>query len=227
MNRITIVHLAATLLLAISTVRSSAQHPADDRLLQEVVILGGKHKQRSITNRGARIPGTVSMLTPDKVGYEVGSALSIKHPFEAQEIEFDIIANSIKGVTLQIEIYRDSTFTAVLPQPILVDIPEGKKKTIAAVLTKRTLLEPGDYIIGVTFVSCDAETLQQWIHHEQWDAKTRYEMMKQNIEFPLYLKAGYIRSSTTDAFERYTANIGLRIKGSRQKELLTCTLLQQ
>lgn len=83
----------------------------------------------------------------------------------------------------------------------------------AATPTERTLLEPGNYIVGITFADCDAETLQQWSLHEQWDAKTRYQMMEQHIEFPLYLKAGYIRSTATDTFERCAASIGLKVRG--------------
>ncbi len=62
----------------------------------------------------------------------MGSALSVKHPFEVKEIEFDIISNNIKDVTLQVAIYRNITITEVLSQPILINIPEGRKQTIDA-----------------------------------------------------------------------------------------------
>ena len=202
------------LLLLATTARSSAQQPTDDRELQEVVVLGAKHKQRSLTSRGTRIPGAVSMFTPDKVGYEVGSALNVKHPFELREITFDILSNKLKGATLQVAIYRDSTFAAVFPHPIPVSLTEGKRQSITVAPTELTLLEPGNYIVGITFADCDAETLQQWSLHEQWDAKTRYQMMEQHIEFPLYLKAGYIRSTATDTFERCAASIGLKVRGT-------------
>ena len=153
------------------------------------------------------------MLTPDKVGYEVGSALSVKHPFEVEEIEFFIISNSIRNVKLQVAIYSDSTFTKALNHPILVNIPKGNRQTIVAKPTERILLQSGDYIVAITFVHCDEETQQQWINSDQWDGQTRYQMMKQSIQFPLYLKAGYIRSTSTDTFEKCPANIGLKVKG--------------
>ena len=197
--------------LAITTTRSSAQEATDTKPLEEVVVLGGK--QKTLSSRGTRIPGAVSMLTPDKVGYEVGSALSVKHPFEVEEIEFFIISNSIRNVKLQVAIYSDSTFTKALNHPILVNIPKGNRQTIVAKPTERILLQSGDYIVAITFVHCDEETQQQWTNSDQWDGQTRYQMMKQSIQFPLYLKAGYIRSTSTDTFEKCPANIGLKVKG--------------
>ena len=112
------------LLLLATTARSSAQQPTDTKPLEEVVVTGSKQKHKTLSNRGTRILGAISTLTPNKVGYEVGSALKVKHPFEVEEIEFFIISNSIRDVTLQVAIYRDSTFTEVLSQPIFVNIPE-------------------------------------------------------------------------------------------------------
>lgn len=207
------LNIFITLLLVIIPARSSALHPADDRLLQEVVVLGDKYKQRCLTSRGTRMPGAVSMFTPDRVGYEVGSALSVKRPFEVQEITFDILSNTIKDVTLQIAIYRDSDHSVMLNHSILVDIPEGEKLTVMGTLTESILLEPDEYVVAITFVDCDAEVKRQWTNQKQWDSQTRYKMMKQNISFPLYLKAGSIRSTTTEAFEKSPANIGLKVKG--------------
>ena len=154
------------------------------------------------------------MLTPDKVGYEVGSALSAKQPFEVEEIEFFIISNSIRDVTLQVAIYRDSTFTEVLSQPIFVNIPEGNRQTVVAKPTERILLQPGDYIVSIGLADCDGETQQQWANSDQWDGQKRYQMMtKQNLQFPLYFKAGQIRSNPDDAFEKCPTNIGLKVKG--------------
>ena len=211
MNRV-ISYTIATLLLAITTARSSAQEATDTKQLQEVVVMGGKHK--TLSNRGTRILGAIHMLTPDKVGYEVGSALSAKQPFEVEEIEFFIISNSIRDVTLQVAIYRDSTFTEVFSQPIFVNIPEGNRQTVVAKPTERILLQPGDYIVSIGLDDCDGETQQQWANSDQWDGQKRYQMMtKQNLQFPLYFKAGQIRSNPDDAFEKCPTNIGLKVKG--------------
>ena len=154
------------------------------------------------------------MLTPDKVGYEEGSAISVKHPFEVEEIEFFIISNSIRNVKLQVAIYRDGTFTEMLGHPIVVDIPEGNRQRIVATPAERTLLEPGDYIVAIGFADCDEKTQQQWANSDQWDGQTRYMMAtQQSLQFPLYLKAGQIRSNPNDAFEKCPTNIGLKIKG--------------
>lgn len=211
MNR-TILTIILLLLLA-TTTRGSEQAPSTDRQLQEVVVTGGKQKQRSLTSRGTRIPGAVSMLTPEKMGCEVGTTFSTRHRFEVEEIEFDIVSSSIKDATLSIQIYRDSTFTPLLSHPIFVIIPEGKRQTIIATPTERTLLETGEYIVAITLADCNESTKQEWTCSEQWNSQTRYQMMKQSIQFPLYLKAGYIRSSVHDSFEKCNASIGLKVKG--------------
>ena len=209
----TTLNIIIALLLVIIPARSSALHPTGDRQLQEVVVSGGKYKLRNLTSRGTRIPGAVSMFTPDRVGCEVGSALSVKRPIEVQAITFDIISNTIKDVTLQISIYRDSVHSDMISQPILVAIPEGEKLTVTGTPTEGLLLEPGEYVVAITFVDCDEEVKRQWAGQEQWDSQTRYKMMKQNITFPLYLKAGSVRNTATEAFEKSSANIGLRVKG--------------
>ena len=215
MNRTTLT-IIMLLFLAITTTRSSAQEATDTKPLEEVVVTGSKQKHKTLSNRGTRILGAISTLTPDKVGYEVGSALNVKHPFEVEEIEFFIISNSIKDVTLQVAIYRDSTSATLLPHPILVNIPDGKRQTITVTPTERTLLEPGDYIVTITLADCNEEIQQQWTNSDQWDGQTRYQMMtQQSLQFPLYMKAGQIRSNPDDAFERCPVNIGLKVKGKR------------
>ena len=213
MNRTTLT-IIMLLFLAITTTRSSAQETADTKPLQEVVVTGSKQKNKTLSNRGTRILGAIHMLTPDKVGYEEGSALKVKHPFEVEEIEFFIISNSIRDVTLQVAIYRDSTFTEVLSQPIFVNIPEGNRQKVVAKPTERILLQPGDYIVSIGLADCNGETQQQWANSDQWDGQTHYQMMtKQSLQFPLYFKAGQIRSNPDDAFEKCPTNIGIKVRG--------------
>ena len=213
MNRTTLT-IIMLLFLAITTTRSSAQETADTKPLQEVVVTGSKQKNKTLSNRGTRILGAIHMLTPDKVGYEEGSAISIKHPFEVEEIEFFIISNSIRDVTLQVAIYRDSTFTEVLSQPIFVNIPEGNRQKVVAKPTERILLQPGDYIVSIGLADCNGETQQQWANSDQWDGQTHFQMMtKQSLQFPLYFKAGQIRSNPDDAFEKCPTNIGIKVRG--------------
>ena len=203
------------LFLAITTTRSSAQEATDTKQLREVVVTGSKQKHKTLSNRGTRILGAISTLTPDKVGYEVGSALRVKHPFEVEEIEFFIISNSIRDVTLQVAIYRDSTFTEVLSQPIFVNIPEGNRQKVVAKPTERILLQPGDYIVSIGLADCNGEAQQQWANSDQWDGQTYYQMMtKQSLQFPLYTKAQQIRSNPDDAFEKCPTNIGLKVRGT-------------
>ena len=202
------------LFLAITTTRSSAQEATDTKPLEEVVVTGSKQKHKTLSNRGTRILGAISTLTPNKVGYEVGSALKVKHPFEVEEIEFFIISNSIRDVTLQVAIYRDSTFTEVLNQPIFVNIPKGNRQKVVAKPTERILLQPGDYIVSIGLADCNGETQQQWANSDQWDGQTHYQMMtKQSLQFPLYFKAGQIRSNPDDAFEKCPTNIGIKVRG--------------
>ena len=68
--------------------------------LDELVIIDGKKKHKKMFGTGVKIPCAVASLTPDKRGYEVGSTIKTKHPFEVEEINFDITSNSIGDVTL-------------------------------------------------------------------------------------------------------------------------------
>ena len=164
------------------------------------------------------MPGAIVMLTPDQVGHEVGSALTLNHATELNEITLDIVSNSIAEATLSIMIYRDSTYAEVLEKPIQAHIPKGKKQAITVTPEKPLLLGQGRYIIAVRFADCAKETREQWVQSDQWTDKQRYEMARQCcMQFPLYSKFGYIRNDTNDTFEKRNLNIGLKVKGRRYK----------
>lgn len=204
-----------TLLLLATTARSSAQTSPREEQLQEVVVLG-KQKLKKLIGRGTRVPGAIVQLTPNQVGHEIGSAVTITRPTEVREITFDILSCSIKDAVLSIDIYRDSSYTKVLESPILIPIPQEKKQTIIATPHSPTLLAPGRYIITVTFAHCCKETQELWAHCDHWDAKQRYTItLQSSIQFPLYTKESYIRNGTDDTFEKRNLNIGLKVKGIR------------
>ena len=212
MNR-TVLYVITALLLALIAARGSAQTPTCEEQLQEVVVLG-KQKPKTLLRRGTRMPGAIVMLTPDQVGHEVGSALTLKHATELKGMTLDIVSNSIAEATLSIMIYRDSTCTEVLDNPLIAHIPQGKKQTITTTPEKPLLLEQGRYIIAVRFADCAKETRAQWTLSHQWTDKQRYEMAQQCcMQFPLYSKVGYIRANETDTFEKRNLNIGLKVKG--------------
>ena len=216
MNR-TFQYVATALLLALTATRSSAQTPTSEEQLQEVVVLG-KQKQKTLLRRGTRMPGAIVMLTPDQVGHEVGSALTLSHATELKEITFDILSNNIEEAMLGIVIYRDSTYAEVLEKPIQAHIPKGKKQAITVTPEKPLLLAQGRYIIAVRFADCAKETRAQWTLSHQWTDKQRYEMAQQCcMQFPLYSKVGYMRADATDTFEKRNLNIGLKVKGIESK----------
>lgn len=216
MNR-SVLSIILTLLLATITAGSSAKVLIADSQLQEVVVLGGKQKAKHLSNRGMRIAGAVSTFTPDKLGYEVGSELSVKHPFEVESIDFDIVSSGIAGAVLSIQIYNESTFAPLLSHPMRATLQLGGKQTIAVSPTERTLLPRGKYIIAITFADCDEEIKQQWAEIHQWDSATRYRMQSQSIQFPLYLKDGCIRSRANDSFESLQVNIGIKVVGKEYR----------
>lgn len=216
MNRM-VLYVITALLLALTATRSSAQTPTCEEQLQEVMVLG-KQKQKTLLRRGTRIPEAIVMLTPDQVGHEVGSALTLNHATELKEIALDIVSNSIAEATLSIMIYRDSTYAEVLEKPIQAHIPKGKKQAITVTPEKPLLLGQGRYIIAVRFADCAKETRVQWILSNQWTDKQRYEMVQQCcMQFPLYSKMGYMRIDATDTFEKRNLNIGLKVKGIESK----------
>ena len=216
MNR-TVLYVITALLLALTAARSSAQTSTCEEQLQEVVVLG-KQRQKTLLRRGTRMPGAIVMLTPDQVGHEVGSALTLNHATELKEITLGIVSNSIAEATLSIMIYRDSIYAEVLEKPIQAHIPKGKKQAITVTPEKPLLLAQGRYIIAVRFADCAKETREQWVQSDQWTDKQRYEMARQcSMQFPLYSKFGYIRNDTDDTFEKRNLNIGLKVKGIESK----------
>lgn len=216
MNR-TVLYVITALLLALTSARGSAQTPTCEEQLQEVVVFG-KQKPKNLLRRGTRMPGAIVMLTPDQVGHEVGSVLTLNHATELKEITLDIVSNSIAEATLSIMIYRDSTYAEVLEKPIQAHIPKGKKQAITVTPEKPLLLAQGRYIIAVRFADCAKETREQWVLSDQWTDKQRYEMAQQCcMQFPLYSKMGYMRIDATDTFEKRNLNIGLKVKGIESK----------
>lgn len=213
MNR-AILYVIIALLLGTTESRSSAQTPHHEEQLQEVVVLAGKQKKKKILRQGVRIPGAVISLTPDKVRCEIGSEIVVRHPFVAEEITFDVLANNIEDVVLGIDIYRtDSTFARLLSQPLLINLTQGKKQRITVAPDKQVILEPGRYIVSMGFVDCSEAIKKQWNDSTIWDNATRLEMMKQNILFPFYLKDGYVKTHANDTPEKSKMNVGLRVKG--------------
>lgn len=67
----------------------------ETQYLKELVIIAGKQKHKKMLGTGIKIPCAVASLTPDKTGYEIGSIIKTKHPFEIQEISFRVSSNSI------------------------------------------------------------------------------------------------------------------------------------
>lgn len=201
-------------LLTFLTARSTAQTLPHDERLQEVVILG-KQKAKKLLGRGTRMPGAIIQLTPDQIGHEIGSAITVGHTTEVKEIAFDILESSIEDAVLGIMIYRDNTFTPVLDHPIFVDVSQGKRRTITIAPDVPVLLEQGSYLFAISFVDCADEVKAQWTESSQWDDAMRYKMTKQNcMQFPLYAKESYMRSGMADTFEKRNFNIGLRVKGA-------------
>ena len=212
MNK-TFIAILTPLLLTLLTVRSSAQTLPHDEQLQEVVILG-KQRAKKLFGRGTRMPGAIIQLTPDQIGHEIASAITVVRTTEVKEIAFDILESSIENAVLGITIYRDSTFAPMLDRPILVDVPQGKRRTITIAPDVPVLLEQGRYLLAISFVDCADEVKAQWAESSQWDDAMRYKMTKQNsIHFPLYAKESYMRSGMAFTFEKRNFNLGLRVKG--------------
>ena len=175
--------------------------------LDELVIIDGKKKHKKMFGTGVKIPCAVASLTPDKRGYEVGSTIKTKHPFEVEEINFDITSNNIGDVTLGIEIYNISNnFSRTLQEPLLIKVPVGKKQEISVQPEKRTIIEPGEYFVAIKFIDC--------VEHSENSGKKNE---REALLFPLYLKNSYIRHSSNDSIERCKINMGLKIRGIEYK----------
>lgn len=188
---------------------TTAQERCDT--LDNITIYSGKKKHKRLLGKGTRFPGGVTQWTPDKVGAEVGSVISVKHPFEVEEIIFSTKSNNIDSLKLRIEIRRTEKLNcSILEKPIEIDIPKGEKQKFCIVPEKQLIIEPGEYFFAVVLADCSNEAKRRWSNNADRDSKTT---QKESILFPLYFKASYIRSGKGEELEKIPVNLGVKVKG--------------
>ena len=193
----------------------SVQTPKREEQPKEVAeqVGQGKHKEKKLFSRGTRVPGTGMQYTPNQMGQEIGTALTIARPTEIREFSFDVLSCNIKDAVMGINIYRADTDTKFIG-PILANVEQGKKQTIGLRPVEFFVLEPGEYIVSIGLVDCDEETKALWANSHQWDEERRREMAKQSsLQLPFYVKESYIRRDASDTFEKRNINVGLQVKG--------------
>lgn len=178
-----------------------------------VQVRQGKQKEKKLFGRGTRVPGTSMQYTPNQMGQEIGTALTIARPTEIREFSFDVLSCNIKDAVMGINIYRADTDTKFIG-PILANVEQGKKQAIGLRPVEFFVLEPGEYIVSIGLVDCDEETKALWANSHQWDEEQRREMAKQStLQLPFYVKESYIRADENDTFEKRNINVGLQVKG--------------
>lgn len=188
------------------------------KALPEVVIYSGKKKSKKLANKGMRVAGTRTAWTPENIGQEIGSVVETDNTFQVQEISFNVMSNGIAGLKLSINIYaldeEKMQYCNVMHTPMNIDVPlctDKKKLTVSP--TEQLFLVPGRYFVAVKMVDCDASVKEEWSDNAKWDNKKRYNMSKQSIHFPLYLKSSYTRKGIADELEKVPVNLGLTVKG--------------
>lgn len=180
---------------------------------REEQVRQSKQKEKKLFGRGTRVPGTGMQYTPNQIGQEIGTALTIARPTEIREFSFDVLSCNIKDAVMGINIYRADTDTKFIG-PILANVEQGKKQTIGLRPVEFFVLEPGEYIVSIGLVDCDEETKALWANSHQWDEEQRREMAKQSsLQLPFYVKESYIRRDASDTFEKRNINVGLQVKG--------------
>lgn len=195
-------------ILALLLVQNCTLQAQETKELNELVVIAGKKKHKKLLGTGIKISGGATSFTPDKTGYEVGSIIKTKHPFEIEEIRFNVLSNSIKEAILGVEIYSiENGFTKRLSQPLLYKIPNGEKLNIRIVPDSRIILEPGEYFVAIRFVDCSENSKRGYSESQQ-----NYKERKR-ILLPLYIKNSYIRKGSSAQLEKCKANIGLKVKG--------------
>ena len=193
----------------------SVQTPKREEQPKEVAVqVGqGKHKEKKLFSRGTRVPGTSMQYTPNQIGQEIGTALTIARPTEIREFSFDVLSCNIKDAVMGINIYRADTDTKFIG-PILANVEQGKKQAIGLRPVESFVLEPGEYIVSIGLVDCDEETKALWANSHQWNEERRREMAKQSsLQLSFYVKESYIRRDASDTFEKRNINVGLQVKG--------------
>ena len=190
--------------------------------LDAAVLTESRSREKTLGNKGMKMPGGVMMMIPRSIGKEIGSIVQTKHPFLVKTISFTVDENRMEGCKASIRIYKvhgEDNLENIVTMPIYQEIPKADKKTTFNIAPKESLLlEPGEYYVSFALTEIGNEIKERWADSHTWSDKeqsTKY--MEDRIFFPVYLKTSFTRSDLKQPLTKWGANIGIEVMGFERK----------
>lgn len=167
--------------------------------LDSAVVTADAPKLRTLTKKGAKVPGGLMYFSPDDINAELGSIVETKSSFLVKTISFTVKKNSLEGCKVNIRIYRLHSVDSlenIIAIPICQHLPTTPEEaTFSIAPQERFVLDKGKYFISLSISEMEESAAEARIY------------------FPLYLKESYSRRSAKEPLVRRSTNIGLSVKG--------------
>ncbi|MBQ7811993.1 MAG: hypothetical protein IJZ70_03745 [Bacteroidales bacterium] len=190
--------------------------------LDAAVLTESKSKEKNLEGKGLKIPGGSIFMTPESVGKEIGSLVRTKRQFIVKTISFTVESNGMEGCKANLRIYRmesGDSLVNIVTMPIYQDIPKVTEETTFSIAPEESIvLDPGEYYISFCLSEIGQEIKDRWAESESWSDDERLAMYRQDrIHFPLHLKSSYTREGSDRPLGKWSANIGIEVRGIERK----------
>ena len=182
--------------------------------LPPAVSYGGEWKEKRLLGRG--IPLSSGFISPDDIGTEMGSLVTVSRPFHLQHIRFSVPGNGIPGCVVSVSVYRidagNTVLESALHEPIYLGIDmSGNLREYVAQPEGMVVLEPGRYFISLMLVGYEPGILERYLSLS--DEERAGSGLK--LEITTSLKKGYFRQT---AYRDEAAEMSIRVTGRKKRE---------
>ena len=166
--------------------------------LSDVVISNKKLKEKAVSHKGVKMPGDVSFRNTKYANYDIGPIIKNKRDYLIKSFNFKVEECTYTRCVLRIIVYevKGKQFVPVQHKPIYLNFSDKQQFTEQTVDVKEEIiLKKGHtYYIGVAVVDSNGKGI---------------------INFPAYLRSGYIRNLNTKKTKKLPATLGISMKGLR------------
>jgi hypothetical protein len=164
--------------------------------LSNVIVSNKALKEKSISHKGLKTPGDVSFKNIRNSIYEIGPVIDNNKDYMIKDLNFKVEECTYTSCTVRIIIYEinDKKFVPVQHRPIYIkfsDKSQFKEHTIG-VNEEIILKKNHTYYIGVAVVSTNGKGI---------------------INFPAYLRSGYVRNLSSGKIKKFPATLGISMRG--------------
>lgn len=166
--------------------------------LPNVSIVVGK-KLKTISGKGVRGPGNVSISGISQSVRELGSVTSVSKSYSVEQVTISIVGSSYDKCKLSLHFYEidGKNFIPIQSVPIYIAIDKCGKRTLNIEPTEKIIFRKGHrYFTSVSLVELSG---------------------KGSVTFPAYFKSGYVLHIESSEQKKLPISLGIEIKGREVK----------